>query len=229
MHNILFTSALLVEDEPNLASTLQIALKKLGISTRWSSTLSDARAQLKASMPEFVLLDRTLPDGDGMELCTELRHSHYSGVILILTASGKTADRVQGLNLGADDYLPKPFSWEELEARIRALSRRRLSYQNIEHQTEHWKIDDTTLQVHGPTGWISLTPLEFKLASYLISQPKKVISRSALLKEVWGFNLLPKTRTVDHFMGRLRKYFEQNPEEPRHFLTIRGAGYKFEP
>jgi DNA-binding response OmpR family regulator len=225
----LFSSALLVEDEPSLITTLEVALKKIGIPTKSVSTLADARLKIAQFTPEFILLDRTLPDGDGLSLCESLRKENYSGTILILTASGQIEDRVQGLNRGADDYLPKPFSWEELEARIRALARRKSAFLPGEEQSQLWMIDESQLKIFGPKGWITLTPLEFKLAACLIHEKKKIISRNDLLKDVWGFTLLPKTRTVDHFLGRLRKYFEENPEEPRHFLTIRGAGYKFEP
>lgn len=232
MNTPLFSSALLVEDEPNLAIALGVALQKLNIpNTFHAANLTDAKQYLHSHpKPDFILLDRTLPDGDGIELCASLRNENYSGTILILTASGEIFHRVQGLNSGADDYLPKPFSWEELEARIRALARRQSSHRTPTPVSPHptlWKLDESQLRILGPKGWVELTPLEFKLAACLIQMEGTIVSRNGLLKEVWGFTLLPKTRTVDHFLGRLRKYFEVNPEEPRHFLTIRGAGYKF--
>jgi DNA-binding response OmpR family regulator len=226
--NALFSSALIVEDEPNLLITLQVAFRKLSIPIRSASTLQIAQDLFKVSPPEFILLDRNLPDGDGLHFCITLRGSGYTGTILILTASGEIEDRVQGLDAGADDYLPKPFSWEELEARIRALSRRKNL--NYSKNTENllWQLDSKQLRILGPKGWIELTPLEFKLASRLIGSQSAIISRDELLKDVWGFTLLPKTRTVDHFLGRLRKYFEVDPENPRYFITIRGAGYRFQ-
>ena len=125
----LFRSALLVEDEKNLSITLQIALKKAGIpEIQTVTTIAEAREKIRSSTPEFVLLDRNLPDGDGLTLCSELRSpafNGFAGAILMLTSVGETEDRVQGLNAGADDYLAKPFSWAELEARIRAISRRK--------------------------------------------------------------------------------------------------------
>jgi len=214
-------SALLIEDEPHLTEALRIALRKLGIPARHASTIQAAREELKKKAPGLILLDRGLPDGDGLQLCEELRKGGFQGCILVLTASGSTEDRVHGLNHGADDYLPKPFSWEELDARIRALLRRH-------PLSSHWALDEARLKIHGPRGWVELTPLEFKLASMLIRSEGRILTRDELLKDVWGFTLLPKTRTVDHFLGRLRKHFEEDPEQPRHFLTVRGAGYRFE-
>lgn len=231
MNSTLFSTALLVEDEPSLVTALEVALHKLEISVQSVGTLTEARNALKDTLPEFILLDRTLPDGDGLTLCQELRNSSYRGTILILTASGQIEERVQGLNQGADDYLSKPFSWEELEARIRALARRKSRFypsNSPELWPKLWEQDHSKLRIYGPKGWVTLTPLEYKLAARMIAQPGKIISRDELLKNVWGFTLLPKTRTVDHFLGRLRKYFEENPEQPKHFLTIRGAGYLFE-
>ncbi len=219
----LFASALLVEDEIHFAKTLQIALAKLSIPTQHASTISQAKQKLVQNSPELVILDRSLPDGDGLDLCLELRTQHFTGAILVLTAMGHVSNRIQGLNSGADDYLSKPFSWEELEARIRALARRKQNYLF----SSLWQLDESRLRILSPRGWVTLTPLEFKLASKLIEKEGTIVSRDFLLKEVWGFTLLPKTRTVDHFLGRLRKYFESNPEEPHHFLTIRGVGYKF--
>src|SRR5690348_15305480 len=120
-----FNTALLLEDEENLSVALKIALKRLGIACKHASTLEQARKLLsQGPSPEFLLLDRAVPDGDGLDLCREARENGYAGAILILTAAGEPRERVSGLNLGADDYLPKPFSWDELEARVFALSRR---------------------------------------------------------------------------------------------------------
>src|SRR5262249_17011662 len=115
-----FENALLVEDESHLAAALEVALRKLGIPTRRVSTLREARTSFSRAQPDFILLDRALPDGDGIELCQELRRDGYHGTILMLTAKGETTDRVAGLHSGADDYLVKPFSWDELGARIGA-------------------------------------------------------------------------------------------------------------
>lgn len=228
-----FGSALLVEDELNLAIPLEIALKKLGMTVDRAMNLHEAEEKLGSRGPyDFVLLDRKLPDGDGLTLCKKLRAHGFGGSVLVLTASGTTEDRITGLNDGADDYLPKPFSWEELEARIRALARRQnrtaTQVSPAFRSGPSWDLDESRLRINGPKGWVELTPLEFKLAAQLIRSEGTIVTRDHLLKNVWGFTLLPKTRTVDHFLGRLRKLFETNPDEPRHFLTVRGAGYRFE-
>jgi two-component system alkaline phosphatase synthesis response regulator PhoP len=232
-----FSTALLVEDEVNLATTLKVALGKLGIAVNHVTTLQDAKVWLKTNSPSLIVLDRNLPDGDGLSLCKSIR-SEFKGMILMLTARGEVKDRVSGLNAGADDYLPKPFSWAELEARISALFRRSAQAQVSAQKNEQaeapvaWMTDSDRLRILKPaqagSEWVTLTPLEFKLASHLISAKGAIVTREDLLKDVWGFTLLPKTRTVDHFLGRLRKYFEENPEDPKHFLTVRGAGYRFE-
>ncbi len=231
--NATFESVLLVEDEHALAETLKIALGRLKVSTLFhATTIDQAREILKKEKFELLILDRNLPDGDGLRLCEELRSESYQGLILCLTAKGEIDERVEGLESGADDYLPKPFHWEELAARIKALARRKDSAlalkKSVSKKSESlWSLDETRLRVFGPKGWVELTPLEYKLATHLIQASGAIVSREVLLKEVWGFRFLPKTRTTDYFLGRLRKVFEINPDEPKHFLTVRGAGYRF--
>lgn len=238
-----FRCALLVEDEMNLSQALQISLTRLGIEhVEAVSTLAAARERMASThggeTPDILFLDRMLPDGEGLELCRELRAGGYGGVIVVLTASGLVPDRVQGLDAGADDYLPKPFSWDELAARVRALGRRasntpvealpvKAAVSNDEPATL-WTLDRDRLRIFGPKGWAKLTPLEFKLVAKLIEAEGRILGRDELLKDVWGFQWLPKTRTVDYFMGRVRKSFELDPEHPKHFLTVRGAGYQFQ-
>lgn len=231
--NTPFDTVLLVEDETALAQTLIIALRRLKIpKIHHATTIAGARALLKNNAVDFLILDRNLPDGDGLSLCEELRAESYSGTILCLTAKGELEDRVEGLDSGADDYLPKPFHWEELSARIRALSRRRegLSKHAKDRaltQKQLWAMEPERLRILGPKGWVELTPLEFKLATHLIQARGAIVSREELLKEVWGFRFLPKTRTTDYFLGRLRKVFEVDPDHPKYFITVRGAGYRF--
>jgi DNA-binding response OmpR family regulator len=226
----LFRSALLVEDELRLSEALVVALEQMDIPVHLARTLGEARQLLDTGDYDFILLDRMLTDGDGAEFCAELREAGNESTILMLTARAETADRVEGLESGADDYLTKPFSWDELKARLRALSRRAgrgRPRETAPEDRELWQTDGERLRVRGPKDWVTLTPLEYKLACKLIRAGGSILTRDELLKDVWGFTFIPKTRTVDHFMGRLRKHFEFDPERPRHFLTVRGAGYRF--
>ena len=222
--------ALLLEDEPVLAQTLALACKKLGIQVEVRSTLSAARALLTQESMELLILDRQVPDGDGIELLREQRQQGFKGGVLMLTALGEIKDRVDGLRAGADDYLPKPFSWEEFSARIEAIVRRvqTTTIPVAESKTDAlWAIDTKLLRILGKAGWRTLTPLEFRFAAYLIEHSDRIVPREELLREVWGFTLLPKTRTVDHFMGRIRKALESEDQSEHHFVTVRGAGYRF--
>ncbi len=231
-----FQKLLLVEDEIPFAEAIKIALKKLPIEElEHAPNLAIARKKIENKKYDLIILDRNLPDGDGLNFCREIREAGFEGMVLFLTALGDTDERVAGLNVGADDYLPKPFSWDELHARLMALNRRVIRKPEtrtkkgsaLESNAALWSLDHERLKIFGPKGWMTLTPLEFKLALHLIQAQGAIVRREELLKEVWGFRFLPKTRTVDYFMGRLRKHFESNPDAPEHFLTVRGAGYRF--
>jgi DNA-binding response OmpR family regulator len=235
-HQEFFKNVLLVEDEIPFAEAMKIALKKLPIRELWHApNLELARKKIKSHPIDLIILDRNLPDGDGLSFCQEVREAGFNGMILFLTALGDIEDRIAGLNVGADEYLPKPFSWDELLARLMALNRRiNRNTTSIPKKgsasilsTTLWTLDQERLRILGLKGWVTLTPLEFKLALHLIQAQGAIVHREELLKEVWGFRFLPKTRTVDYFMGRLRKHFESNPDVPQHFLTVRGAGYRF--
>jgi DNA-binding response OmpR family regulator len=223
-----FQRAFLLEDDRNLSLAISVALKRLGIEVKTAATLKKAREVLEHFQADLVLLDRMVPDGDGLDLCVELRAATHPAVILVLSAVSDIQDRVQGLNEGADDYLAKPFAWEELEARLKALARRKALPPAVAAPAPVWTLDESRLRVLGDKGWVELTPLEFKLVSHLIRANGSIVSREELLKDVWGFSLLPKTRTVDFFLSRLRKRLEKDAENPKHLLTVRGAGYRFE-
>lgn len=230
----MFRHALIVEDEENLGSALQASLQAMQISSTLCPTLAQAWKLIEQKKPQnepdFILLDRRLPDGDGLTLCQTLRSQGYFGSILFLTASGEVDEKIQGLTAGADDYLAKPFSWEELSLRVQALARRSQTTSELYRSGPTlWSLDTNHVKIFGPKGWVTLTPTEFKLAEKLILASGKTLGREELLRSVWGFKFLPQTRTLDYFMGRLRKIFEENPDEPRHFLTIRGMGFRFDP
>ena len=223
--------ALILEDEPSLSTALKLSLKKMGFTTTCSSTLKEAQTQFATHKGNFslLLLDRQLPDGDSLSLCKELRRSGFKGMILMLTASGDTHARVEGLRAGADDYLPKPFSWEELEARIEALRKRLPEDANTRETSHLWRLNSKEQKVLTPAGWKKLTSIEFKLLAYLMENSDRRISKEELLKQVWGLKILPKTRTVDWFIGRLRRMVETDPKDPKHIINERSRGYFFQP
>jgi DNA-binding response OmpR family regulator len=226
-------TVLLVEDERSLADTLLLSLEKLKYQCTWAKNLREARKQLSQHQFDFWILDRNLPDGDGVSLLAE--NPARTARVLILSAKSEVSERVKGLKAGADDYLSKPFSFSELSTRLEVLSRRSLtatvgaaaSASANDDSIPLWSLQSDTLEVVAPTGTIQLTPLEFKFLAYLIEREGTIVSKDRLLKDVWGFTFLPKTRTVDYVITQLRKRLELEPENPVHLLTIRGAGLKF--
>ena len=214
---------LLVEDEVSLGDTIQLSVQKMGFHCDWVKTLKDAKSKLRTDLYDLLVVDWNLPDGEGVSLLAHPKRDLFR--VLILSSKSSVAERVEGLKRGADDYLPKPFSFHELEARIHALLRR--SALPVSSDRKYWEIDTATLCVQAPTGNVMLTPLELKFLQYLIEREGTIVSKDRLLRDVWGFSFLPKTRTVDYLITQLRKRIEPDPEVPRHLLTIRGAGVKF--
>jgi DNA-binding response OmpR family regulator len=218
---------LLVEDELILGDTIKLSLQKMGFECVWVKTLKEAKAALKEQKFGVAVVDWNLPDGEGIEILKHPKRKYV--MVLILSSKSSVAERVEGLKRGADDYLPKPFSFHELEARIQALLRRAPAEEVDDPLANVWEMDESTLQVSCPTGTFELTPLEFKFLNYLVDRKGTIVSKDRLLRDVWGFSLLPKTRTVDYLITQLRKRLEPDPEKPKHLLTIRGAGVKFMP
>jgi DNA-binding response OmpR family regulator len=221
---------LLVEDETSLLSSLSYYLRSNGFRV---TTALDGRAGLRAAQeehPDIVVLDLMLPKMDGLEVCRRVR-AESEVPIIILTARSEEMDRVVGLELGADDYLTKPFSVRELTARIRALLRRSTQRQRTE-DTERILIDDLQLDPRGRTVQrrgreITMKPKEFDLLCFLARNTDQVFTRQQLLERVWGYEFYGSGRTVDVHIRWLREKIEDDPSQPRHLLTMRGVGYKF--
>ncbi len=184
-----------------------------------------------SSQPDLIILDLMLPKKDGMEVCRELRSRNVRTPIIMLTARSGEPDRVAGLEIGADDYVTKPFSILELVARTRALLRRSAPADGAVDQVRVGDalVDFKQYVVVNGTERHLLTPLEVSLLRLLVHHPHEVITRERLLNEIWGFQTYPTTRTVDTFVLRLRQKIERDPHEPVHFVTVHGAGYKFVP
>jgi len=180
--------------------------------------------------PDLIVLDIMLPKMNGYEVCETLRKHGFTTPILMLSAKGQEYDRVLGLEIGADDYIPKPFSVRELVARVKASLRRE---KRLRQESEPLEFGDCRLDFEKRTlaragKDVPLTKTEFELLKYLVTHPGRVFGRQALLNAVWGFDYYGTDRTVDRFVTVLRKKIEKDPSRPRHILTAHGAGYRFE-
>jgi len=226
---------LIVEDDPTLALSLRIAIANQGHEPTVAATLEHARRALAAD-PELVVLDLGLPDGDGLELCVELR-SHGNFVpVLALTARVLLEDRVIGLSHGADDYVTKPFDLPELLARIEALLRRRKLWQPVASGTSDEQatigrltFDFKTHQGEVDGEAVTLSDLEVRFLRYLREHVGQVVTREELLVEVWELPPTSRTRSIDTFVYRLRRLVEPDPAHPVHLLSVRGTGWRLAP
>ena len=221
---------LVVEDEPALLRGLKDNLRLESYDVLTASDGEEGYALATEHKPDLIILDLMLPKMSGYEICRKLRSQGVTTPILILTARGEEADRVLGLDLGADDYVTKPFSIRELLARVRALLRRmqpatpseaaKITFSDV-------SIDFLRYEALKGGQPVELTRKEFGIIRFLSSRAGVVVSRDELLNEVWGYDAYPTTRTVDNHIASLRAKLEPDPANPRHFLTVHGVGYKF--
>ncbi|MBW2473394.1 MAG: response regulator transcription factor [Deltaproteobacteria bacterium] len=224
---------LVVEDEEHIAQGLVFNLEQEGYQVTHAETGSAAMQIFDNERFDLVVLDLMLPDGHGIDLCKKMRETSPQLPILILTALGEEHSRVKGLQAGADDYLGKPFNLEEFLLRVSGMLRRSTWYQpdlskNESYQFGRNSVDLKNLQAVTANGIIRLTELEGRMLETFFVHAGDTLTRAELLKSVWGMAEDTETRTLDNFVVRLRKYFEQDPSNPRHFLTVRGRGYRFE-
>ncbi len=227
---------IVVEDQVDIANLVRINIEMLGYSVVSSANLSQAKSILEQRHCDLMILDLGLPDGDGLDFCRHLRRGSNTIPILMLTARTSELERVDGLESGADDYLAKPFSVLELQARVKALLRRgALNRPAVENRTRlHFdglQIDIERRQVlrEARDQWlcVDLTSTEFDLLLYLAQQPGKVFNRSQLLNDIWGYHHEAYEHTVNSHINRLRNKIEVNAAEPRYVRTVWGVGYKF--
>ena len=225
---------LLVEDELNLARPLQFNLEQEGYDVQ--STPSGKQALLLHANQSFdlIILDLMIEGIDGFEVARQIRQRDKKLPIIMLTARSAAEDRIHGLELGADDYLVKPFHLRELLLRVERMLERTTWYAAERPRQRRvsvggYEVDLETLTGSGPRGPLQLTALEADLLDALTSEPNRVLSRGELLEKVWGYRSEVETRTVDNFIVRLRKYFEEEPDQPRHFISLRGKGYMYVP
>ena len=224
------TKILIVEDDPHILLGLEELLKSEGYETASCNRGDDAVAAVVKFQPTLIVLDVMLPGLSGYDICKQLRAKKISAPILMLTAKGQELDKVDGLDLGADDYVTKPFGVRELLARIQALLRRggasTQSADEAPFKIGAAMIDPKTFQLKRGKTVEELTAKEIKLLQIFYAHTGEVLSRDKLLNEVWGYNYYGTTRTLDQVIVQLRKKLGDNGGEPKHLLTIHGVGYK---
>src|SRR5438128_2547975 len=222
------TRILIVEDEPAMVAGLRDNFEYEGYDVISATDGVEGLDRALADSPDLVVLDVMMPRMSGLDVCKQLKVKKPSLPIIMLTARGQEIDKVVGLELGADDYVTKPFSIRELMARVKAVLRR----VSPQHTIEVYKFSDVEVNVRSNEVLragerIDLSAKEFALLAYFISHPAETLSRDRLLNAVWGYENYPNTRTVDTHIVHLRQKLEPNPEEPRFILTVHGGGYKF--
>lgn len=225
---------LTIDDEPHILELLEYNLAKAGYKVLRAETGEKGLEVLRSVQVDLVLLDCMLPGMDGMEVLREIRADLQLSLlpVMMLTAKGDEIDKVLGLELGADDYLSKPFSLRELEARVKALLRRSALTHRGTQPKEQFQSGGLVVNHEAREVTLQGTPVilsrkEYELLHMLITHPNQVFTREQLLEQIWGYDYFGETRTVDVHIRSLRKKLEKNPEQPEYIRTVRGIGYKF--
>ncbi|HKK45226.1 MAG TPA: response regulator transcription factor [Balneolaceae bacterium] len=221
---------IIVEDEPSLVFTLQDTLENEGYDVFVAEKGDKAIDIVKKENPDLMILDLMLPGMSGYDVCQKVRGMNYTFPIIMLTARDQEIDKVTGLNIGADDYMTKPFGVKELLARIQARLRRSDKYANMTPINEvnldpiHVDLKNAVAE-HPDKGNLELTTREVELVRYLVAHSNEPVSRDALLENVWRYEFSTNTRTVDVHISKLRSKIEKHPEDPRYLVTLHGVGY----
>jgi DNA-binding response OmpR family regulator len=220
---------LVVEDEPNMVAGLRDNFEFEGYEVITARDGIEGLERALAESPDLVVLDVMMPRMSGLEVCRQLRVKRASIPVIMLTARGQEVDKVVGLELGADDYVTKPFSIRELLARVRAILRRTSAVpkNQDQHSFGDVEVDLLRRRVLRSGKLLDISSKEFELLKYFICHSGEALSRDRLLEDVWGYDNYPSTRTVDTHIVRLRQKLEPDPEQPQYFLTVHGTGYQF--
>jgi len=222
---------LIIDDEPGLVMTLRDRLLRQGYQVFCASNGETGFEMARSQRVDLILLDIMLPGRNGLEICEQLREAGVGTPILLLTARRQTKNKVAGLKAGGDDYLIKPFKMSELEARIEALLRRAAIAANRKpphaYRFGSITIDATSTEVRLDGQEVRISAKEFQLLLYFVEHPQIALSRETLLREVWGYNEVPDTRTVDVHVAHLRQKLEDRSSNPRFIVSVDGVGYKF--
>jgi DNA-binding response OmpR family regulator len=222
-------SILVVEDEPNMVAGLRDNFEFEGYRVITAGDGVEGLRRALEESPDLVILDVMMPQMSGLEVCRQLRAKRASIPIIMLTARGQEVDKVVGLELGADDYVTKPFSIRELLARVKAILRRTavIPKDQDQHSFGDVEVDLRRCRVTKSGKAIDISSKEFELLKYFVCHSGETLSRDRLLEDVWGYDNYPTTRTVDTHLVRLRQKLEPDPEQPQYFLTVHGTGYRF--
>jgi two-component system alkaline phosphatase synthesis response regulator PhoP len=221
---------LIIEDEEDLVKGLKLNLADEGYEVDWAADGEEGLRKALEERPQLIILDIMLPKMDGLDICRELRQKNISIPIIMLTAKGEEIDKVLGLEIGADDYMTKPFSIRELLARIKAHLRREKRERKTVPDVYRFgdvEIDFTHFKVKRKDKELDLTSLEIEILKYLIAHREEVVTREALLDKIWGYEKYPTTRTIDNHILKLRKKIEGDPSHPKYILSVYGVGYRF--
>jgi two-component system alkaline phosphatase synthesis response regulator PhoP len=221
---------LIIEDEEDLIKGLKLNLDDEGYEVSWAFDGEEGLRKALEESPDLIILDIMLPKMNGLDVCRELRQKNIGVPVVMLTAKGEEIDKVVGFEIGADDYLTKPFSIRELLARIKAHLRREkregikvpnvYGFGDVEIDFAHFKIRRKGKER-------DITSLECEILKYLIAHRGEVVTRDVLLDKIWGYERFPTTRTIDNHMLKLRKKIEENPSHPKYILSVYGEGYRF--
>jgi two-component system alkaline phosphatase synthesis response regulator PhoP len=226
-------TVLIIEDDPSILLGLQKNLKFEGYDVL---TANDGERGLELAVdrpPDLIILDIMLPRISGFEICKTLKKNNIQVPIIILSAKDQEIDKIMGLDLGADDYVTKPFNIREVIARINAVLRRKRRYEQ-QGVPDRFKFGKLVLDLKGQTLTKDGEPIEtsvreFKLLKFFVENQGKVLDRKEILNKVWGYDYFGTARTIDNFITKLRQKVEDDPDDPKHILTVRGVGYKFVP
>lgn len=217
-----------VEDDESVRTSLAMNLELDGYQVVTAPDGEEGIRLVEQKSPDLLILDVMMPKKDGLQTCKELRSKGVSTPIILLTARNQEVDRVLGLDLGADDYLSKPFGMLELVARVKALLRRTQTTREVDRVNfSNVVVDFKAYRATRDNNPLDLSAREYRLLRYLVAKRGLVVTRDELLDEVWGYNSYPSTRTVDNHIAKLRSKIESNLADPQHILTVHGVGYKF--
>ena len=222
-------TVLVIDDDPNVRDTIGVMLEREGFQAALAGDGESGVEQALALKPALILVDLWMPGLSGVEVCRQVRGRGMNTPLIVLSAAGEEMSKVELLDVGADDYVVKPFRVRELLARIRAVLRRAMPEETVVVEFGDVQVNFTRRAVTKRGRELSLTRAEYNLLTYFLQNPDRALTRDVILNSVWGYNSVPHTRTVDAHVVRLRQKLEPEAASPRHFLTVHGVGYRFLP